>query len=710
MDYAQYVSRRPPSPPLSHTKLRSFSVTPSMSSVLPTVPFSTDVASDDNSTNSPTNPTTSTYPHDNNPNENNNNISLSSPSPTHYSNLQSPAIETSTTTTTTAVSTYLHRRAVRDEYTALAAVVKAANDADVQRDRQEVVRIRLEHMLSIADARSFRILTLALQKCNAKLDSLASATRSADEARARMRVIESKHFHGARASIVPPELRALHIRRGALATLVDHILCTLHDQVRIHFLLTQLASNLSSLRSLLISLDKDRSSQPVERFDRNDDPDVTAAPPSTPTNSLRSPTYSNLHTPHRVESVDGRMSSNTRASFCADTSRHANYQRRVSHSYALRHFSQDGVLSSDRPPSPSPLYPTSIPYSSQSRSGRNDAFHPRRHLPQRDDPQKLNQQAVKRALSYNANQQNVSEGPADEASWWGDTPPPSATAVATAPPSSKPHESKQHSRISFVAVQSRLRGDSKIKTSRAKNSGSLARAVDALPWRRRAARVNEDPESGEDDALPVSPVSHSTVSDCHSSRQSSRPGSGSSPGAASEQSVLLDIDSLCTEACSVLTSSRGEGGKVRRRGSLSSGLWVNANDQPPVKHLGWLGFGRLRIHGQMKRLWAEINELYSIVVTHGPHLVEEKIVPRSSLETGLLGSWNAGKGQGSSLRISFQTGIVLEAMRKVESIVGWQRRLVVAIRRDLYEQRRSLRQLDRVISQAYLASLEDEKG
>lgn len=704
MDYAQYVSRRPPSPPLSHTKFRSFSVTPSMSTVLPAVPFATIDATTDNTAT----PVTSLSFIQSDLN-NNNTLPAPSPLPTHHSTFQSPSIETSTTT---AVSTYLHRRAVRDEYTALAAIVKAAVESDYQYDRQETVRIRLELMLSKADPRTFRVLTIALQRCNASLDALASTTRSADEARARMRVIESKHFHGARASVVPPELRALHIRRGALATLVDHILCTLHDQVRIHFLLTQLASNLSGLRTLLVSLDRDRSS-PVERFDRNDDVNTVPAPPSTPNASIRSPTFSNVHVPHRMDSLDTRISANSRASFCADTSRQTNYSRRVSHSYALRHFSQDGVLSTmDRPPSPSPSHTTNNSYSTQPRSVRNDLFNSRPHTPLRDDSPKLIQQAVKRALSYNSNQQNAPERPADEASWWGDTPPPSATAVATAPPSSKPNEPRQHSRISFVGMQSRLRGESKIKTARPKNSGSLARAVDALPWRRRGARVNEDPEpeSGEDDALPVSPVSQSTGSDCHSSRQSSRPGSGSSPGTTSEQSVLLDIDTLCTEACSVLTSSQHEVGKVRRRGSLSSGHWVNGNNQPPVKHIGWLGFGRLRAHGQMKKLWTEINELYSIVVTHGPHLVEEKIVPRSSLETGLLGSWNAGKGQGSSLRVTFQTGVVVEAMRKVESIVGWQRRLVVAIRRDLCEQRRALRQLDRLISQAYLASLDDEKG
>lgn len=184
----------------------------------------------------------------------------------------------------------------------------------------------------------------------------------------------------------------------------------------------------------------------------------------------------------------------------------------------------------------------------------------------------------------------------------------------------------------------------------------------------------------------------------------------------SEPSILLDIDSLCTEASSMLSCSRGmDGEKGRRRGSISSGLrheMLGGMDESVlVKGLPKFGFGRMRAQSQMKKLWTEINELYSIVLTHGPHLVEEKIVARSSLETGLLGSWNAGKGQGLHLRMNFQTGVVTEAVRKADGIMKWQHRLVVAIRRDFYEQRKALNEADRVISEAYLTSLDldDEK-
>lgn len=92
--------------------------------------------------------------------------------------------------------------------------------------------------LTVANARSFQLLTLALQKCSKNLDPLPSETRLADKARVHMRVIECKHFLDAWAAIVFPELCTLHTRSGALATLVGHVLCILPDHDRIHFLLT----------------------------------------------------------------------------------------------------------------------------------------------------------------------------------------------------------------------------------------------------------------------------------------------------------------------------------------------------------------------------------------------------------------------------------------------------------------------------------------
>lgn len=103
---------------------------------------------------------------------------------------------------------------MRDKYTALPPIVKAATDADICRDCEEHVRIRLKNMLSIADAHSFRILTLALQKCTAKLDSLAYTLCYANEDRARVRGNVGKHCHGGGAAIISTELCVLSIICG----------------------------------------------------------------------------------------------------------------------------------------------------------------------------------------------------------------------------------------------------------------------------------------------------------------------------------------------------------------------------------------------------------------------------------------------------------------------------------------------------------------
>lgn len=113
------------------------------------------------------------------------------------------------------MSTCLPRRAARDDYTAFAAVVKAATNADVQRNRQEFVQTCREHIMSIAHASSFRIFTSGSQKRSAKLNSLTCATRSADKTRSRMRVVEGRRVYGGRAATVSPKLGVLCISRDA---------------------------------------------------------------------------------------------------------------------------------------------------------------------------------------------------------------------------------------------------------------------------------------------------------------------------------------------------------------------------------------------------------------------------------------------------------------------------------------------------------------
>lgn len=76
-------------------------------------------------------------------------------------------------------------------------------------DRQEDVHTSLEHMLSIVNACSFQILTLALKNCNIKPDDLSSALCSADEGRAWLKVVKIRHFHVATASVVLLQMRAL---------------------------------------------------------------------------------------------------------------------------------------------------------------------------------------------------------------------------------------------------------------------------------------------------------------------------------------------------------------------------------------------------------------------------------------------------------------------------------------------------------------------
>lgn len=722
---------------------------------------------------------------------------------------------------TASVSALLHHRAVRDEYETLANVVREALVVEAERERQEAVRIRVESMLIRADPSSLRVLQLALRKCNTRLDSLASAARPVDDARARMRVIESKHFHGARCAAVAPELRALHIRRGAQATLVDHIHCALYDQVRIHYLLIELSARVAHLRALLGALDRASAAASygaaaaslnfhTERSDRHDDLALVAAGspllhhsyhralpnsrdrrhPTIPmtrsyggsTNSCATcgPASSSSNGNGRGRgSRDGSAASPSsnapsgwasgRTSFSADTLRRASIARRTQKQHPIRSFQ-----SHDAPD----VSTTSGRCSSSADGPKSQSFLSRRgdtglipHVVRRalsyDPSPSANAPAESQSQSQSQSQshsQPQSRSPAccttDEPSWWADTPSVTPSSLshklqqprALSPPSEplplQPQRLSSPARCvesegSGVCGRARRRTEQSRECGPPSGSAGRSHTHYAKPWRWRSARPEEEPDQGvEDDCLlPVSPVSYSAGSD-QATTECSAAAAAVAAAAVSRRAVLGDVESLCTEVSSVLSSSRGmedmtggsgfgSTGRTRRRGSLSSGFRHDPNNSSGgyrhfgsssgggvgrmirnggssgrgMRTVGRLGLGRLRVQAQAKRLWTDVNELYSVVLTHGPHLVEEKIVPRSSVDTGLLGSWHAGKGQGASLRLSFQAGIVTEAARKVESIVAWQHRLVVAIRRDLFEQRKALRHSDTIISDAYLAAM-----
>ncbi|CAN8068362.1 unnamed protein product [Agarophyton chilense] len=615
MNYAQYVSRRPPSPPSPHHRHRPFAPSASLSSAASTVSSETP-------------------------------FSPSSRPPFH---------------TPEAVSSQLHRRAVRDEYSSLAAVVLANVQLDDQRERHEIIRIRLEDMIATSQASNHRVLTLALSKCTARLDRLAQQSHHLEHARSRMRVIEAKHFHGADAPSVQPRLRALHLRREHIATLVDQIQCTLHDQERIQYLLTTLAEKLSALYTL------------VSQMDRN-------AKPNSSDTSDRPAAY-----------VPSRSKSPRVSSFTHETSRRTSTARRVSinpfgHSAAEHSKSSPNAwIRTDRTPTRADRSNTRS--DRQTNRGRILPTQRQQSLPQRSGEQRRIPFVVKRALSYNASSvQN--------------------TLPMTSEPSGINRSSSVHERIAAQS-EPRLRVSDTFKRRRnvsasTKSSGSFgAGDVDALSEAHMTRMGGGDHRFGECDRLSGSPVSphmkllgeNSLEDQMTQQRRNSQ----------LEQSVLLDIDCLCTEASSVLSSSRSVHQEAFEKRSSTS---LFGNEGKRGMGLGKLGFHRVRIWSQIRKLWGDINDMYGVVITHGPHLVEEKIVSAASVDKGLLGEWiSARKGRTSGMKGRVHKTIVAEAVRKVDDVVAWQQKLIVAIRRDSTEQRKTLRQADMVISEAYLQSL-----
>lgn len=179
-----------------------------------------------------------------------------------------------------------------------------------------------------------------------------------------------------------------------------------------------------------------------------------------------------------------------------------------------------------------------------------------------------------------------------------------------------------------------------------------------------------------------------------------------------EKAVMMDIDSLCTEASSVLSSSRGtnNAGELYEKRSTSS--LTSNGELKRSKGLSVPGFHRVRTWSQIRKLWTEVNEQYIVVCTHAPHLVEEKIVSLESVEDGILGVWtSARKGRNvSGIKGGLHVNLTEEAARKVDEIVNWQQKLIVAIRRDNLEQVKVLRHADETISQSYMETLKYGSG
>eukprot|EP00178_Gracilaria_changii_P021211 TRINITY_DN63131_c0_g1_i1.p1 TRINITY_DN63131_c0_g1~~TRINITY_DN63131_c0_g1_i1.p1 ORF type:complete len:655 (-),score=76.10 TRINITY_DN63131_c0_g1_i1:5324-7171(-) len=613
MNYAQYVSRRPPSPPSPHYRHRPFAPSASLSSAASTVSSETP----------------------------------SSRPPFH---------------TAEAVSSQLHRRAVRDEYASLAALVLANVHMDQQAERHEIIRIRLEDMIAASDPSNHRVLALALSKCTARLDRLAQQSHSLEHARSRMRVIEAKHFHGTNAPSIEPRMRALHIRREHIATLVDHIRCTLHDQVRIQHLLTNLAAKLSALYALVNQMHRGATHNSSEASDR----------PAA-------------YVPSRAPRV---------SSFTHDTSRRSSAARRVSinpfsHASTEQSKSSNNArLRTDRTPVRADRSNTR----SDRQTNRGRSLPTQRSLPQRGADNRRIPFVVKRALSYNASSVQ-------------------SMSAVTSEPTRVNRSNSVHERT-VAQSEPRLRLSETFKRNRklsasTRSSGSFGGAdMQALSEARVTSVRGADHEFTESNGLAGSPVSpHMRTFDSHGVEEN---GAQHGDDAQLEQSVLHDIDSLCTEASSVLSCSRSINQEVIEKRSSSS---LFGGEGRRVIGLNRLGFHRVRTWSQIRKLWGEINELYGVVITHGPHLLEEKIVSASSVEHGVLGEWiSPRKGRTSGMKGTVHKTIVAEAVRKVDDVVAWQQRLIVAIRRDSLEQRKTLRQADMVISEAYLQSLQSRRS
>lgn len=757
MDYAQYVNRRPPSPPSIPFKGKSFPTSPTIStfdntslmSIPLSIPSSTsrsrsfsphrnqsNILSSSQSSDRPTaaevhaaNAVTDAIVH------NRHTIQYTTSNPNQFLSLpihnsSSSNLNYDSNFDTTLVSTFLHRRAICGEYTALAELIASSITPITLRERHQLLRIRLEDMLTHADQRSIRVLNLALAKCDSRLDSLSETQRLVDDARSRMRVIESKHFQGARSALqVPNNLRRLHLKREGVITLVQHIRCTLFDQVRIHYLLSVLSSRLSDLRNLLSSLDRnDRGPIRSPSFGRSnkntipfnphnpDRPDTVKLKISNSKTQQRTmqprcnsygygPRLSDSNT-HRRPNTNPNTNPNSVSQFgsYAELTRKSSFPRRVHRSPAS-------------PITPSPRQHSATHQRSPSRRA-DGGFIP---------------MVVRRALSYNSSSSpsehtrgTTSTSDPSEASWWGSEDqsfsPVSTSTTSPVTVVKQERIANSEPRLSlhvFRARSFRRRGKRGVepmpmndrgeesKTS----SGSLSRDSSLpLPFPFRRSEL----DSADGDSFPVSPMSGSSVPSDHS------PGRNESKrlldrvmemsAGLGDQSVMHDIESLCTEASSVLSSSRGMDNNKNgnRRGSISGHKFHRSGElrkSGSQSGLSRLRFGRIRTPTQVKKMWAEINELYGIILIHAPHLLEERIVSRASKESGLLGPWNARKGHSSSIRSGFHNSVVIEATRKVDGIINWQRRLIVAIRRDYFEQQKILTQADNVISNEYLRHL-----
>lgn len=126
---------------------------------------------------------------------------------------------------------------------------------------------------------------------------------------------------------------------------------------------------------------------------------------------------------------------------------------------------------------------------------------------------------------------------------------------------------------------------------------------------------------------------------------------------------------------------------------------------------------RIRNPAKARKLWAEAEARYALVLSEAPHFTEESLVPLGTIEGGLLGervglsSGAPGGGRRRHVeRIGYMCDKVNEALILVGEMEAWQTRLVERIRTDYRAFRARLRELEGALTHLYIEQITGSTG
>lgn len=569
--------------------------------------------------------------------------------------------------------------AIRTEYLSLAAVVRSYAGVEARLDRATITRARIERMAAaseslpdLCDAASQAVLREALDKCDANAARFSDEACRVMRAKVRMRHLEHNYLLSDIADFAPsapPQLNAMHDRRGAIIALNDQIHGSMSEQAAVLDKLHRISEFVADITSHLQGLVRDHSAAAPTTTAETDEDDAMLK-------SARSAAFS------RSSFLPFSSPPNTQPAFGSYGDLRDRDRTRILPVPA-------GLGGGAAPGARRPFSPASP--QSPARFSR-DRFS--------SSP---NANANLRAVRSNSRRQMLA-GAQRSVSM-------SDHHTHTTPPSGPYWSGEVNSQTGSPRVIRRP---------------SLPTAYESVDDRADYASMGvlgydvaeRKAEFGAETGVGVPDRSASP-----SSKDSGSPRMllddrllPHGPWLADANVDVFDVESFMTDKSSPMSSRAIVGAQEKpevthEKTKLSSPSYAPFMTRVRgsisiTRALSRLSLARVRVPVIVKRMWLETNDLYCEMVVQAKHLISEQVLSVESAAVGILGPWNTRRrGESSERRLARQLATVGGAAKAIEGAVALQERLLDAIRHDYYEQRDALRTADENLASLHVRLL-----